>query len=112
MPFMTGAAVAPWRGPAQFAAIALAVTLAALWLNAPAASCTRRFEPHQHMDLGRVVDQEHLAADLRDADRVALRYAAHLAIPAADAGKRCQATLDGQIMTMHDVTAAQIRSAR
>jgi hypothetical protein len=103
---------APWRGPAQFAAIALAVTLAALWLNAPAVSCTRRFEPQQRMDLSRVVDQEHLAVDLRDADRVALRYMAHQAIPGPDAGERCHATLDGQIMTTHSVTAAQIRSAR
>jgi hypothetical protein len=105
-------ALAPWRGPAQFAAVALAVTLAALWLNAPAVNCTRRFEPHQRMDLSRVVDQEHLAVDLRDADRVALRYVAHQAIPGAAAGERCHATLDGQIMTTHDVTAAQIRSAR
>jgi hypothetical protein len=101
-----------WRGPARLAAVALAVTLAVLWLNAPPASCTRRFEPHQHMDLNRIVDQEHLAVDLRDADRVALRYVAHLAIRLPDAGARCHATLDGQIMTTHDVTAAQIRSAR
>jgi hypothetical protein len=103
---------APWRGIARFAAIAVAVTLAALWLNAPAVSCTRRFEPHQRMDLSRAVDQEHLAVDLRDAERVALRYVAHQAIPGPDAGKRCHATLDDQIMTTHDVTAAQIRSAR
>ena len=50
-------------------------------------------------------------AALRDADRVALRYVAHLAIPGPDAGDRCHATFDGQIMTAHDVTAAQIRSA-
>jgi hypothetical protein len=104
--------VPPWHGTARFAAVVLVVTLAALWLNAPAATCTRRFEPHQRMDLGRVVDQEHLAVDLRDADRVALRYVAHLAIPGPDAGERCHATLDGLIMTTHDVTAAQIRSAR
>jgi hypothetical protein len=103
---------APWRGPAQFAAVALAVTLAALWLNAPAFSCTRRFEPSQRMDLSRVVDQEHLAVDLRDADRIAQRYAAHQAIKRPDGGERCHATLDGQIMTTHGVTAAQIRSTR
>jgi hypothetical protein len=102
---------APWRGLARFAAIALAVTLAALWLNAPGVSCTRRFEPHQRMDLSRTVDQEHLAVDLRDADRVALRYVAHQASDGPAAGERCHATLDDQIMATHDVTAAQIRSA-
>jgi hypothetical protein len=103
---------APWHGLARFAALALAITLAALWLNGPAVSCTRRFEPHQRMDLRRTVDQEHLAVDLRDADRVALRYVAHQAIRGPDAGAWCHATLDDQIMTTHDITAAQIHSAR
>jgi hypothetical protein len=61
--------------------VALLFTLLAMWATGPAASCTLAPEPHQRLDLDRLVDREHLATDVREIARVARRYAARTAPP-------------------------------
>jgi hypothetical protein len=111
-----------WRGPTQFAAGALIVTVVALWATRPAPTCDMTVEPHSHLDLDRMVDREHLAADIEASGRIARRYGAQTPAPAAGAhepparapdtdDEQCQARLAQQIMTAHDLTLAQILSA-
>ena len=109
-----------WRGPAQFASAALVLTVAAMWAAQPPSGCTMQSEPHRHLNLDRTVDREHLATDLAQSERIARRYAAQ-SKPAASGGtdepaiqadtESCRAGLVRQIMTMHDVTAAQVLAA-
>src|SRR5580765_411416 len=93
--------------------VALLFTLLAMWAAGPAASCTLAPEPHQRLDLDRLVDREHLATDVREIGRVARRYAARAAPPdGIDATiAQCEETLDAQLVTAHDVTMEQVRSA-
>jgi hypothetical protein len=112
-----------WRGPTQFAAGALIVTIVALWATRPPPACDMTVEPHSHLDLDRMVDREHLAADIEASVRIARRYRAQTPAPAAGAheptahqapdtdDEQCQARLAQQIMTAHDLTLAQILSA-
>ena len=109
-----------WRGPAQFAGAALVLTVAAMWAAQPPSGCTMRSEPHRHLNLDRTVDREHLATDLAESERVARRYAAppeptasgRTGEPAIHADtESCHAGLVRQIMTTHDVTAAQVLAA-
>ena len=108
-----------WRGPAQFTGAALVLTVAAMWAAQPPSGCTMRAEPHRRLNLDRTVDREHLATDLAEAERVARRYAAppetasgRTGAPAIDADTgSCHAGLVRQIMTTHDVTAAQVLAA-
>jgi hypothetical protein len=111
---------ASWRGAARFGAIVLLVMIVAMWATRPATTCEMPLEPHRHLDLGHIVDREHLTTDLSDSERIAHRYADHLA--AAPAGQReptspildadqCLARLHGQIMAAHDVTPAQVVAA-
>jgi hypothetical protein len=93
-----------WRGPAQFAGVALVLTVAAMWAAQPSSGCAMRSEPHRHLNLDRTVDREHLATDLAESERIARRYAAQ---PEAD-GESCRAELIRQIMAAHDVTPAQM----
>jgi hypothetical protein len=111
-----------WRGPAQFAAAALVLTIVALWATGPRPTCNMTLEPHSHLDLDRTVDREHLAADIEASGRIARRYSAHISAhpagadqPSAAASEtgeeQCHARLAQQIMTTHDLTLAQILSA-
>jgi hypothetical protein len=111
-----------WRGPLQFAAAALIVTVVALWATRPPPTCDMTLEPHSHLDLDRAVDREHLAADIEASGRIADRYAAHSAPRSAgdhegppqasdhDA-EQCHTRLARQIMTTHDLTLAQMLAA-
>ena len=98
---------ASWRGPAQFAGAALVLTVVAMWATRPAAVCAMRSESRRHLNLDRTVDREHLATDLAESARIARRYSAQ---PSGD-GESCRAELVRQIMTMHDVTTAQMLAA-
>ncbi len=93
--------------------VALLFTLLAMWAAGPAASCELAPEPQQRLNLDRLVDREHLATDVREIARLARRYAARTApavgIDAAIA--QCEEKLDGQLVTAHDVTSEQVRSA-
>ena len=111
-----------WRGPTQFAAGALIVTVVALWATRPAPTCDMTVEPHSHLDLDRMVDREHLAADIEASGRIARRYGAQTPAPAAGAhepparapdtdDEQCHARLAQQIMTTHDLTLPQILAA-
>ena len=93
--------------------VALVFTLLAMWAAGPGASCQLAPEPHQRLDLDRLVDREHLATDVREVARVARRYAARAAPPdGIDATiAQCEETLDVQLVTAHDVTMEQVRSA-
>jgi hypothetical protein len=93
--------------------IALLVTLLAMWAAGPAASCELAAEPHQRLNLDRLVDREHLATDVREIARLARRYAARGA-PAAGldgTAEQCAEKLESQLVTAHDVTVEQVRSA-
>jgi hypothetical protein len=115
-----------WRGPAQFAVAALIVTIVALWATRPPPTCDMTVEPHSHLNLDRVVDREHLAADIGASGRIARRYLTQM--PEHPAGahdapvqaraqapdtddQQCHARLTQQIMTTHDLTLAQILAA-
>ena len=115
-----------WRGPAQLAGAALIVTIVALWATRPPPSCDMTLEPHSHLDLARMVDREHLAADIEASGRIARRY--QVQMPEHPAGaqeapaqalaqtrdtddEQCHARLEQQIMTTHDLTLAQILAA-
>jgi hypothetical protein len=115
-----------WRGPAQLAGAALIVTIVVLWATRPPPSCDMTVEPHSHLDLARMVDREHLAADIGASGRIARRYRAQLPEQIAGAheapaqalaqtpdtdDEQCHARLAEQIMTTHDVTLAQIVAA-
>jgi hypothetical protein len=93
--------------------VTLLVTVLAMWAIRPAASCELAPEPHQRLNLDRLVDREHLATDVREIGRLARRYAARTApatgIDAAIA--QCEERLDVQLVTAHDVTIEQVRSA-
>jgi hypothetical protein len=93
--------------------VALLFTLLAMWAAGPAASCELAPEPQQRLNLDRLVDREHLATDVREIARLARRYAARTA-PATgiDAAiLQCEEKLDGQLVTAHDLTIEQVRSA-
>ena len=108
---------------ATVAGAALIVTLLAMWATRPAPTCAMAPEPHRHLDLERGVDREHLATDVREAARVARRYAAHIAATPAgggsppttpvfnDVAEPCQAGLSRQLLDAHDVTLDQVREA-
>jgi hypothetical protein len=111
-----------WRGPLQFAGAALIITVVALWATRPPPTCDMTLEPHSHLDLDRVVDREHLAADIEASGRIAERYAAHTSAQSAVAhqgppqatdtdAEQCHTRLARQIMTTHDLTLAQILAA-
>jgi hypothetical protein len=95
------------------AGVALLVTLLAMWAIRPAGLCELAHEPHERLDLDRLVDREHLATDVREIARLARRYAARTApaigIDATIA--QCEEKLEGQLVTAHDVTVEQVRSA-
>jgi hypothetical protein len=93
--------------------VVLLVTVLAMWATRPAASCELAPEPHRQLNLDRLVDREHLATDVREIARVARRSAARAA-PAAAAGETiapCEEKLNGQLVTAHDLTIEQVRSA-
>jgi hypothetical protein len=79
-----------------------------------------RSEPHRHLNLDRTVDREHLATDLAESERIARRSSAQPE-PTASGGtdepavhadaESCHAGLIRQIMTTHDVSAAQVLAA-
>jgi hypothetical protein len=95
------------------AGTAFLVMLLAMWATGTASSCVVTQEPHRGLNLERVVDREHLARDVRESARIARRYAART-VRTSDldsAVERCEATLDGQIMTAHDVALDEIREA-
>ena len=115
-----------WLGPAQFAGMALIVTILGLWATRPPPTCDMTLEPHSHLDLDRTVDREHLAADIGASGRIARRYRA--GVPEHPAGahgapaqvpaqtpdtddEQCHARLTQQIMTTHDLSLAQILAA-
>jgi hypothetical protein len=113
-----------WRGPTQFAAGALIVTIVALWATQPPPTCDMTVEPHSHLDLDRMVDREHLAADIGASGRIARRYRAQTERPAgaheapaqapaqtATDDEQCRARLAQQIMATHDLTLVQILAA-
>jgi hypothetical protein len=93
--------------------VALLVTLVAMWAIRPGASCELAAEPHQRLDLDRLVDREHLATDVREIARLARRYAARAAPAVGIDGTiaQCEEKLEGQLVTAHDLTVEQVRSA-
>jgi hypothetical protein len=93
--------------------VALLVTLVAMWAIRPGASCELAPEPHQRLDLDRLVDREHLATDVREIARLARRYAARAAPAVGVDGTfaQCEEKLEGQLVTAHDLTVEQVRSA-
>jgi hypothetical protein len=93
--------------------VALVVTILALWAIRPSALCELAAEPHRRLDLDRVVDREHLAADVRGIARLARHYGLRAAPLAAtdQTVAQCEDTLDGQLVTAHDLTVEQVRSA-
>jgi hypothetical protein len=95
------------------AGTALLVMLLAMWATGTASSCVVTPEPHRRLNLERGVDSEHLARDVRESARIARRYAARTVTTSGidSASERCEATLDRQIMTAHDVTLDEIREA-
>jgi hypothetical protein len=114
---------------ATVAGTAILVMLLAMWASRPDSSCVLTREPHRRLALERAVDSEHLARDVREIGRIALRYAAaHAArsssvIPAHTEGdnpsssalgdliRPCEAGLERELMTTHDVTVDQMREA-
>jgi hypothetical protein len=93
--------------------VALLFTLLAMWAAGPAASCELAPEPHRRLNLDRLVDREHLATDVREIARLARRYVPRTA-PAGGIDQtiaECEEKLDGQLVTAHDVTIEQVRSA-
>ena len=108
---------------ATVAGTAFLVMFLAMWGTRPDSSCVLQREPRRRLALERVVDAEHLASDVRETARIARRYAAHIAATPATgdhplttlapggAAESCEARLAGQLMTTHDVTADQVRSA-
>ena len=93
--------------------VALVVTILAMWAIRPSALCELAPEPHRRLDLDRVVDREHLAADVREIARRARHYGTR-AMPRAgtdQAAAQCEDTLEGQLVTAHDLTVEQVRSA-
>ena len=98
---------------ATSAGIALLVTLLAMWATRPGASCELAPEPHQVLNLDRLVDREHLATDMRDIARAARRQAARAAPGAGVDGAlaQCEDKLAGQVAAAHDLTIEQVRSA-
>ena len=93
--------------------VALLVTLLAMWAAGPTASCELAPEPHQRLNLDRLVDREHLATDVREIGRLARRYAARSrpAVGIDPTIAQREEKLDGQLVTAHDVTIEQVRSA-
>jgi len=103
---------------AQIAAFGITVMTIGMWATQPAPVCAMPAEPSRHIDLARTVDREHLAADVRESERIARRYAAALAATPSDGHSQpevlaepCQAALVDQIATAHDLTADQVRTA-
>jgi hypothetical protein len=108
---------------ATVAGTAILVMLLAMWATRPDSSCGPTREPHRRLALERVVDAEHLAGDVRQIERIARRHAAHIAAtrtpgdrpPATsaldDGITGCEASLDAQLMTTHDLTLDQVREA-
>ena len=108
---------------AAVAGAALVVTLLAMWATRPPPTCAMAPEPHRHLDLERGVDREHLDTDVREAARIARRYAAHIAAtqadganppttpPFNDAVEPCRASLSTQLIHAHNVTLEQVREA-
>src|SRR5476649_2738359 len=98
------------------AGTACLVMLLAMWATGTSSSCAVRPEPHRYLNLERAIDHEHLARDVRDSARVARRYAEHsVGTPGAgadEAAGRCEATLEQQIITAHDVAPEDILEAR
>jgi hypothetical protein len=96
------------------AATAFLVMLLATLATGTASSCVVTQEPHRRLNLQRVVDREHLARDVRESARTARRDTARSggASGADGASERCEPTLDGQIMTAHDISLDEIREAR
>ena len=110
---------ASWRGPAQFAGVALILTILTMWATQPPAGCAMKPEPRRHLDLDRTVDREHLATDLAEAGRVSRRRAVQPG-PAPPDGRAaagdvdaesCHASLVRQIMATHGVTSSQVLTA-
>ncbi len=105
------------------AGAALIVTILVMWATRPPPTCAMAPEPHRHVDLERGVDREHLATDVREAARIARRYAAHIAATQGEGGsppatpafndvaERCQTSLSRQLMDAHDVSLDQVREA-
>ena len=93
--------------------VALLVTVLAMWAIRPSALCELAPEPHRRLDLDRVVDREHLASDVREIARLARRYAAPGGPPGGldETVTQCEDKLDGQLVTTHDLTLEQVRSA-
>jgi len=93
--------------------VALLFTCLAMWAIGPAASCEMAPEPHQRLNLDRLVDREHLATDVRQIARLARRYAARAAPAVGIDGTigQCEEKLGRQLVTAHDVTIEQVRSA-
>jgi hypothetical protein len=117
---MTDRSRSSWRGAARFGAIALLVMIVAMWATRPPTTCEMPRESHRHLDLGHIVDREHLTTDISDSERIARRYADYLAAaPAAEReptsqtldADQCLARLHRQIMAVHDVTPAQVVAA-
>ena len=106
---------------ARIGALGMTVMIIGMWATRPAPECVMPAEPRRHINLARIVDREHLAADVLESERIARRYSAALAAAATeklslltrpgDLADQCQAALVAQIATAHNVTADQVRSA-
>jgi hypothetical protein len=88
------------------AAIAAAVMLLAMWAQSGSNRCVVPFEASRQLNLDRVVDVDHLAADTASAARAAQRHGPR------DAGALCEDRLLDEIATRHGVSLEQVRASR
>jgi hypothetical protein len=95
---------------AALAGAAVLYMVFAMWATQPPYTCAMVYEPHRQLNLDQEVDREHLARDGDEIGRMARRYARHIA--ASDSVvAQCEETLARGLMTTHEVTLAQVRTA-
>jgi len=83
----------------------------AMWATQPPYTCALVYEPHRQLNLEQEVDREHLARDGEEIGRMARRYAKHIAVASDSAVTQCEETLARDLMTTHEVTRDQVRTA-
>jgi hypothetical protein len=81
-----------------------------MWATQPPYTCAMVYEPYRQLDLERDGDRDHLARDAGAIGRLARRYAKHRG--ASDTSvTQCEETLARNLMTTHEVSLSQVRTA-
>lgn len=96
------------------ALVLVAVMSLAGWAAREPATCVIRSEPARTLNLAVALDREHLSRDLADIGRTSRRVMGAIDDPGAQQARAdaCDAALLEQLMTLHGVTADQIRAVR